>query len=327
MSFLGNIVSSIGGDRAPPPPTNPPNRIPNANAVRTPGTAPRPGLQPVPNIDSPSALKRKANDTGGFNDGKIARLNGGGDVRDANRKAAAPPLHGPKAPSADPRIATARKEGPSSRPSSSNGPVSRHTAPTKGSYAELMARAKETAEQRSQSQIGVIKHEERRKGKMSKLAERRRAEQDKAKGVKSASSDGSRVQAKPTKSTSPAKKIKDRKPTSATVPVKATYKGTMGTTSSRSRHNQGRPERMTKYEEYLATDEEDASDLVHDEEDYASDASSDMEAGLNDLDLEEQRALREAKQDDAREAAIENTLKREKEERRQKLTAMAKKQR
>ena len=326
MSFLGNIVSSIGGDRAPPPPINA-NKAPTASAVRTPVPASQPGLKPSTKVDSSGALKRKASGNGAISNGKHARHNGGGDIRDASRKAAAPPLHGPKAQSAGPRIGTTKKEASDSRPSSSNGPVSRPTAPTKGSYAELMARAKETAEQRAQSQIGVIKHEERRQGKMSKLAERRRMEQDKAKGVRPVSSDRSKAQGKPRRSTSPAKKVEDRKPMSTTAPLKPSYKGTMGTSSTRSKHNQGRPERKTRYDEYLATDEEDASDIVEDEEDYGSDASSDMEAGLNDLDLEEQRALREAKQDDAREAAIENKLKREKEERRQKLMAMAKKQR
>ena len=327
MSFLGNIVSSIGGDRAPPPPSANTNKALSTNAVRTPGPAPRPSLTAATNIDSSSALKRKASGNGTMNNGKLARPNGGGDVRDASRKAAAPPLHGPMAQAADPRVATTKKEGSGSRPSSSNGPVSRPTAPTKGSYAELMARAKETAEQRAQSQIGVIKHEERRQGKMSKLAARRRMEQDKAKGVRPVSSDKSKAQGRPRRSTSPAKKVEDRKPTSGIAPLKPSYKGTMGTSSTRSKHNQGHSERKTRYDEYLATDEEDASDIVEDEGDYGSDASSDMEAGLNDLDLEEQRALREAKQDDAREAAIENKLKREKEERRQKLMAMAKKQR
>ena len=54
-----------------------------------------------------------------------------------------------------------------------------------------------------------------------------------------------------------------------------------------------------------------------------SDASSDMEAGAFDIDEEERVALQKAKEDDARELALENKLKREKEERRKRLQALA----
>jgi hypothetical protein len=50
-----------------------------------------------------------------------------------------------------------------------------------------------------------------------------------------------------------------------------------------------------------------------------------MEAGAFDLDEEEQRALRAAKEEDARELALETQHKREKEERRKKLLQLANK--
>ncbi|KAI2616535.1 hypothetical protein GGR54DRAFT_609493 [Hypoxylon sp. NC1633] len=52
---------------------------------------------------------------------------------------------------------------------------------------------------------------------------------------------------------------------------------------------------------------------------YDSDASSDMEAGLTDIDVEERRAEKMAVEEDKREKALEDRLKREKEERRRRL--------
>lgn len=85
--------------------------------------------------------------------------------------------------------------------------------------------------------------------------------------------------------------------------------------------------RRDKYEEEY---DEDLDDFIdYDEEDepdprgggygYASDASSDMEAGLTDIDEEERRATFTAIQEDKREKALEEKLKREKEERRKRL--------
>jgi hypothetical protein len=71
--------------------------------------------------------------------------------------------------------------------------------------------------------------------------------------------------------------------------------------------------------------DEDMDDFIDydDEEDeqggpryeYASDASSDMEAGLDDIDSEERRAERIARQEDLEEQRREEMLKRSKEER------------
>ncbi|ORY62233.1 uncharacterized protein BCR38DRAFT_437914 [Pseudomassariella vexata] len=55
------------------------------------------------------------------------------------------------------------------------------------------------------------------------------------------------------------------------------------------------------------------------EYDYASDASSDMEAGLSDIDVEERKAEYIAREEDRREKALEEKLKREKEERKRRL--------
>jgi hypothetical protein len=63
---------------------------------------------------------------------------------------------------------------------------------------------------------------------------------------------------------------------------------------------------------------------LEEEDDYASDASSDMEGGIWDVEQEEQLALKAAKQEDAEALAEEQRLKREKEARRKKLAEMSK---
>jgi hypothetical protein len=200
-----------------------------------------------------------------------------------------------------------------------------------------MARARLAQEQKGQSHVGMIMHQAASKEKVSKMAMRRREEDDKAKQGKGKTTkpgvDNGRIRKR---STSPAKKpneaktIKPPRPPLA-APASA-YKGTMGQPAQKpplgtsSRGKEGR--RSSKYDEYLGTDEEDDvdDDEVEDEGDV-SDASSEMEAGAFDIDEEERLALKKAKEDDARELALENKLKQEKEERRKKLQALADKKR
>jgi hypothetical protein len=198
-----------------------------------------------------------------------------------------------------------------------------------------MARAKQAqTEKAQQSQVGTIKHQPTHKEKISKVAERRRQEEVKAKAAKEKSNNarpapGARPQIK-SRSVSPAKKTDQPKVPKAPrpplhAPQSSSYKGTMGLSVGRA--TKPLPKRK-KYDEYLGTDEEDVSDDMDgygedEEDDYGSDASSDMEAGLDDMDAEEQRALRYAKEEDAREQALENRLKREKEERKMALQALS----
>lgn len=104
----------------------------------------------------------------------------------------------------------------------------------------------------------------------------------------------------------------------------------MGQAAGKSRETQSR--KRSRYDEYLDTDEEEGSDMEgygdeEDQGDYGSDVSSDMEAGAFELDEEETQTLRAAKEDDARELALEQRLKREKEERRKRLMGLASKNR
>lgn len=75
-------------------------------------------------------------------------------------------------------------------------------------------------------------------------------------------------------------------------------------------------------DDYLGTDEEDEGDYAGDYDDYYSE-SSDMEAGLDDVEEEEAVALKSAQREDEKEWQAELAAKREKMERRKKLTALA----
>ena len=115
----------------------------------------------------------------------------------------------------------------------------------------------------------------------------------------------------------------------AKKPVEVGYKGTARPASAPATSSRnGTPAVKAKpnpakgrYDGYADWDE--LSDMEDEEEDYASDASSDMEGGIWDVEEEEQIALKVAKKEDAEALAEENRLKRDKEERKKKLAAMA----
>lgn len=213
-------------------------------------------------------------------------------------------------------------------------------APAKGSYAEMMARAKEAAQTKTPSQVGLIKHQATEKLKASKAADRRKGEPEKPKTGTGPSNKSINGKSDPRRrSVSP---IKTTKKTDLTAPKPAkipqpplhaparaqgpSYKGTLGQGNKRAREEIQR--KKSKYDDYLGTDEEDEDEYGSygdDDDDLGghSDASSDMEGGFDDLELEERRTLQAAKEDDARELALENKLKREKLERQRKLAALA----
>jgi hypothetical protein len=77
-------------------------------------------------------------------------------------------------------------------------------------------------------------------------------------------------------------------------------------------------------DEYLGTDEEEEGDYgAGDYDGYYSDSSEDMEAGFDDVNLEEKTALRIAQRDDEDELRMETLAKKAKLERQQKLAALA----
>ncbi len=161
------------------------------------------------------------------------------------------------------------------------------------------------------------------KPKSSKFAERRKEEQERLKGLKPANGKPGKDVLR--RSASPRKRS-DGKDFKITKPApKSGYKGTMGISGSGKR-SQDAKAKKSRYDDYLGTDEEEDSDMAEGEEGdgYYSDASSDnMEAGFEDMEGEDRMALRHAKDDDAREQALESQHRREKEERRRKAMALA----
>lgn len=213
--------------------------------------------------------------------------------------------------------------------------------PKKGSFAEIMARAKMA--QQTLGQIGKIQHK-----KIEKAPSRKEREEMQSQKV-------ANIQ----KNLGPNGKFKSAMPTSSKskVPEKATFRGkpvpvpekkvkkaaaaTTGYTgTARPRADGAKPaskpssfargqdryRNHRREDRYLSEDEEE-EDIEEEEEDYGSDASSDMEAAGWEVDDEEEQAARIAKREDAEALAEENRLKREKLEKKKRLLALAKKRR
>ncbi|KAI1426438.1 hypothetical protein F5Y12DRAFT_742227 [Xylaria sp. FL1777] len=109
-------------------------------------------------------------------------------------------------------------------------------------------------------------------------------------------------------------------------PGTAANKGPSSRGDQRPRHGgllePPRMSRRNRYEEEYDEDLDDFIDYDDEEEqdmgpryDYDSEGSSDMEAGMSDIDTEERRAELYAREEDKREQALEEKLKKEKEER------------
>lgn len=206
-------------------------------------------------------------------------------------------------------------------------------APKKGSYAEIMARAKAT-ESKAKA-VGVINHKPKDKMPISYKKEmkmQKKVAMNKKLGIKD---DGKRPSSSGSMSSSSApgaaegKKVPQPTYKGTAKPAKPqpTYKGTMkpgvsSTQKSTTNDKDGRPSKP-RYDEYAATDEDDLDDVEVNE--YGSDESDDMEAGFSDVEQEETVAARTARKEDEEEARLEAQLKREKEERKKRLEALSKK--
>ena len=204
--------------------------------------------------------------------------------------------------------------------------------PRKGTYQEILARAK--AAQESQSSSGIIKHKP-----VTKTSRRERLKRF------SQSSPESHVPDKMTDAVNSRRDtLKSLQPdnlveTSAKKRkrVELGYKGTMRPSSESAAHL-----RFSRFSNDTAT--KDSKGIAADTlgsggnlkyrittergvgntfEEYGSDASSDMEAAAFDLEEEEQQSLSAAKREDEAAAAEELELRRKKAERRKKFTQMA----
>ncbi len=214
--------------------------------------------------------------------------------------------------------------------------------PKKGSYAEIMARAATN----NKPQLGVIKHKPKDTISAKKeIMMRKRGLLPNGKAVKkdARNSKIGRNSDSPVRSTanskSPNLTCKKAPPqpsykgTAAPKP-QPTYKGTMNmkpgssiantarrkdSKNDRSRSSSINPSRRDI--EYESEEEEDEDEL--DEENGYSDESDDMEAGAFEVEQEETAATRAARKEDEEQLRIENQLKKEKEDRRKRLAAMA----
>jgi hypothetical protein len=331
MSFFNEVLGSIGTGQSPAPPKPAQKPLP-ANLTKPAADATR--LVSRPAVSSPistnNGTKRKAEgDLSGPPDKTIKSNSRPGSSGNANSSL----------PSSSLSTSDGNPNGKRPMPTP-GGPKTQARppkVPPKGSYADIMARARLAQEQKGQNQVGMIMHQAASKEKVSKMATKRREEDEKANHSKGKTTKHGIDNGKTGKrSTSPAKKPNEARTIKPPRPpptiTASSYKGTMGQPARRrplspkSRAKDGR--RSSRYDEYLGTDEEDeVDDDEVEDEGGGSDASSNMEAGAFDIDEEERLALKKAKEDDANELALENKLKREKEERRKKLQALADKRR
>lgn len=188
------------------------------------------------------------------------------------------------------------------------------------------------AQDKAPVQLGVLKHQAESKERLSKVERKRRMEEEAAK-QKAARLGKKTVPAAAAKDKSARQRDSDgpsykgtAKPTQ--TPEPPTYRGTAGKPSSRGPHDRRHQSRNSRQNEYLGTDEEDeGDDDGYGYDDYHSDESSDMEAGLDDVDREEAAALRFARQEDEEDMRQEMAAKKAKLERQRKLAALASKKR
>ncbi|KAL8660415.1 MAG: hypothetical protein Q9202_006580 [Teloschistes flavicans] len=343
MSFLNSVLSTIGKDGQQKPlsqlrPQPSPRPLVDArNADPRPETA-------VPQADISSTVKkRKAEDPLPDPRGKALKDAQGPRYVDCTRfsdwdlkKPTRPSVSTSKSALTVPYRGTSR---PSPASASSDTPAGEtpKTAPKKGTFAEIMARANKTA-------VGVIKHKPkeaisakkqilmRKKGILPKDAKTGDREKKDSKSGRDSNSP------KPGTPTSknpglPSKKPQPSYKGTAALKPQPTYKGTIRPADSarkkdaeknRSRSTSTNPSRRPQRYD---SDEEDGDDIIDDEEEaengYPDDISDDMEAGFDDVEEEETAAVKAAKLEDAEELRRENQHKKEKEERRKMLASMA----
>lgn len=340
MSFLDSVLTSIEtGKPSPIPPPTPATRQPSVSLTSASkasseirNTNPRPRDVSLEGGNTSAGTKRKAEE-------QLRRplKTGSQPMGSTNSKptAVAPKprtvattagLKQATKPTSDNVTSTASKMASSAVPS---------RAPPKGSYADLMKKAKEL-QQKAPMTVGMLKHQAAPKEKLSKTERKRRASETQVKekgsklvgkgsaisraGVESKAGIVSTGKVRTPEETSYKGTARSTQP-----PPQPEYRGTAGLPSKRgldSMRGQYRYGRRSRMDEYLGTDEEDEGDYADDYDDYYSD-DSDMEAGLEDVEQEEQEALKVARREDEEEYRAELAAKKAKMERQKKLAALA----
>ena len=250
-----------------------------------------------------------------------------GTAAPASSKPTNPPVRKPLQSSNAPAAAS-KPVAPAPKPApAAAGPATASTAAPKKGYLAMLQKAKE--KDATKPVAPPIKHEPTKiLSRKERLALKAEAG---AKGKKPVAGLPSRTvdpKADPSKEKKKVEVGYQGTARPAKKPVEVGYKGTARpasapVTSSRNGAPAAKPKPNPpkgRYDGYADWDDLDAMD---DEEDYASDGSSDMEGGMWDVEEEEQMALKVAKKEDAEALAEENRLKKEKEERKKKLMAMA----
>ncbi|PWY74586.1 hypothetical protein BO94DRAFT_627420 [Aspergillus sclerotioniger CBS 115572] len=349
MSFLDSVLSSIE--------TGKPSPIPSTSSLPTPpvsGPSTRPPARRPIHVRRDGAPERKPIDTG--------------TKRKAEEQLARPAKPVPPAPARTtatttmrPAVSTAPRPRSSAQITSTSttstiksrsstpqkAPPVSSKPPPKGSFADLMAKAKQL-QQKAPTQVGMFKHQAAPKEKVSKVERKKKAAEtsSKEKDARSAKKPGvitghagaheTATKTKPGDS----KVVKKReseplsykgtaRPTPNSNPTPSSnqneYRGTSGLPPRKNPAEwkaQSRASKRSRMDEYLGTDEEDEGEYADDYDDYFSE-SSDMEAGLDAMEEEEAAALAAARREDEEEWRAELAAKQQKLDRRKKLTALA----
>lgn len=217
-------------------------------------------------------------------------------------------------------------------PGISSAPTTPSIAPKTG-YLATLERAK--AAQEAAKKIGQITHkpvEKLTKKDRLKMQEEARAAQKGGKplAARSGTGPGSKARSKSAepvdRKAGPVKK--ERKPadlgykgTMRAGPTPLAYSGTMRPSGSAVSKPKPAPSKGVSQDRYRYASYSDEEDVEEDEEDYES--GSDMEAGMDEVDYEEEEALRIARREDAQALKEENELKRAKSEKKRKLEQLA----
>ncbi|CEL01262.1 hypothetical protein ASPCAL00850 [Aspergillus calidoustus] len=339
MSFLDSVLTSIETGKPSPIPTTSPApspTIPSSTTkleARKPTSAARP-VTPVAaerkNGVVPAGTKRKAEEPlarvqkpapsqGPTKPAPVKRVNSNTPTASSARPIA--PLKSIKPPTSSTAPAPQKSTPVSSKP------------PPKGSFAEIMAKAK-ALQQTAPTQVGMFKHQSVPKEKLSKIERKKRMmeAQAKEKDPKQAKKPGAVPSAAATGklgNTKVAPKREREEPTykgtARPPPPQPEYRGTAGLPSRNGdRRGHHRSNKRSRMDEYLGTDEEDEGEYANEYDDYYSE-SSDMEAGFGDVDEEEAAALAAARREDIEDMRAEAAAKQEKLERRKKLAMLASK--
>ncbi|KAL4777742.1 hypothetical protein BDW60DRAFT_173894 [Aspergillus nidulans var. acristatus] len=331
MSFLDSVLSSIETGKPTPipiPSTAPSPTVSSSNSRPEP-RKPTPAVRPA-TVERKNGLqtgtKRKAEEP-------LPRTQKPGSQIPA-RPAAAKTANAP-APSNQRPAATSKDMKP---PTSNNAPATRKTPPApskpapKGSFADIMAQAK-AAQQNAPAQIGMFKHQPVPKEKLSRMERKKRMMEAQAKERESklAKKAGAASSVSATKLGSAKLSLKREqegptyKGTARPTSTEPVYRGTANLPSRNGvRRGQFRSNKRSRMDDYLGTDEEDEGDYADDYDDYYSE-SSDMEAGIDDVEAEEAAALAAARREDEEDMRAEAAAKKEKMERRKKLAMLASK--